>query len=89
MKGGTARRLCSAASQSLAHEECENRETLMKAGELIDLLMHYSDDDEIEVYEMISGCYVDTTADIAVVIGTCSPVFRIDVEAGKLRKPLR
>lgn len=35
----------------------------MKAGELIDLLMHYSDDDEIEieVYETISGHYVDTT----------------------------
>ena len=37
----------------------------MKAGELIDLLMHYSYDDEIEieVYETISGCYVDTTAE--------------------------
>lgn len=62
---------------------------VMKAGELIDLLMHYSDDDEIEVYETISGCYVDTTADIAAVKCTCSPVFRIDVEAGRLRKPLR
>lgn len=41
----------------------------MKAGELIDLLMHYSDDNEIkiEVYETISGHYVDTTADIAIV----------------------
>lgn len=27
----------------------------MKAGELIDLLMYYSDDDEIEVYETTSG----------------------------------
>ena len=62
---------------------------VMKAGELIDLLIHYSDDDEIEVYETISGCYVDTTADIAAVKCTCSLVFRIDVEAGRLRKPLR
>lgn len=61
----------------------------MKAGELIDLLMHYSDDDEIEVYETISGYYVDTTADIALVEDACGPVFRIDVEAEKLRKFLR
>lgn len=63
----------------------------MKAGELIDLLMHYSDDDEIEieVYETISGHYVDTTADIALVEDACGPVFRIDVEAEKLRKFLR
>ena len=46
----------------------------MKAGELIDLLMHYSD---------------DTTADIALVEDACGPVFRIDVEAEKLRKFLR
>jgi hypothetical protein len=41
----------------------------MKAGALIDLLMHYSQDDEveIEVYETISGLYIDTTADITVV----------------------
>lgn len=61
----------------------------MRAGELIDLLMHSSDDDEIEVYETISGCYVDTTADIAIVEDTCGLVFRIDVEAEKLRKFLR
>lgn len=63
----------------------------MKAGELIDLLMHYSDDDEIEieVYETISGCYVDTTADIAIVEDACGPVSQINVEAEKLRKLLR
>lgn len=61
----------------------------VKAGELIDLLMHYSDDDEIEVYETTSGCYVDTTADIAIVEDACGPVFRIDVEAEKLQKFLR
>lgn len=33
----------------------------MKADELMDLLMHYSDDDEIEVYETIYGYYVDAT----------------------------
>lgn len=41
-----------------------------ETGELIDLLMPFKDDDkiEIEVYETISGRYVDTTtADIAFV----------------------
>ena len=61
----------------------------MRAGELIDLLMHYSDDDEIEVCETISGCYVDTTADIAIVEDACGPVFRIDVEVEKFREFLR
>ena len=64
---------------------------VIKVGELIDLLMHYSDDDkiEIEVYETISGYYVDTTADITIVEYACGPVFRINVEAEKLRKFLR
>jgi hypothetical protein len=60
----------------------------MKAGALIDLLMHYSQDDEveIEVYETISGLYIDTTADITVVEkDTLVPTLKIDVEAEKLR----
>lgn len=63
----------------------------MKAGELIDLLMHYSDDGEIEieVYETISGYYVDTIADIAIAEDACGLVFRIDVEAEKLQKFLK
>lgn len=60
----------------------------MKAVELIDLLMLYPDDDEIEieVYETISGHYVDTSADMAIVEDACGPVLRIDVEAEKIRR---
>lgn len=38
----------------------------MKAGDLIDLLMSYQNDDEIEIeiYETTSGHYIDTTASI-------------------------
>lgn len=41
----------------------------MKAKELIDLLMTYLDEDEIEIeiYETVSGKYIDTTADITIV----------------------
>jgi hypothetical protein len=41
---------------------------------------------EIEIYETISGRYVDTTADIAVVEDGLGLVFKIDVEAEKFRK---
>ena len=36
----------------------------MKAGELIDLLMTFNNDDEIsiDIYETISGKYVDSTS---------------------------
>lgn len=61
----------------------------MKADELMDLLMHYSDDDEIEVYETIYGYYVDATAGIAIVEDAGGPVSRIDVESEKFRKFLR
>ena len=41
----------------------------MKAGDLIDLLMSYQNDDEIEIeiYETTSGHYIDTTASISIV----------------------
>ena len=60
----------------------------MKCGDLMDLLMAYSDDEEIEIeiYETISGRYIDTTADIAVVENGLGLVFKIDVEAEKFRK---
>lgn len=61
----------------------------MKAGDLIDLLMAYQNDDEIEieVYETISGHYVDTTASVSIVEGGAFvPTLRIDVEAGKFKE---
>lgn len=61
----------------------------MKVGDLIDLLMTYSNDDEIEieVYETISGKYVDSSCDIIISEdNTLVPTLRVDVEAGKFRK---
>lgn len=60
----------------------------MKCGDLMDLLTAYGDDEEIEIeiYETISGRYIDTTADIAVVENGLGLVFKIDVEAEKFRK---
>lgn len=63
----------------------------MKAGDLIDLLMFYDKDDEveIEIYETGSDKYVDTTADIQIAEGDAFvPTLRIDVEAGKFKKYL-
>lgn len=63
----------------------------MKAGDLIDLLMLYDNDDEveIEIYETGTGKYVDTTAAIQIVEeDTFVPTLRIDVEAGKFKKYL-
>ncbi len=60
----------------------------MKAGDLINLLMSYNEDDEveIEIYETISGRYIDTTAAISIVEdGTFVPTLRIDLEAEKFR----
>ncbi len=48
-----------------------------------------NDEIEIEVYETISGKYIDFTADITIVEDTCGPTFRIDIEAEKVRKFLR
>ena len=61
----------------------------MKAGDLIDLLKLYDNDDEIEIeiYETGTGKYVDTTAAIQIVEeDTFVPTLRIDVEAGKFKK---
>lgn len=60
----------------------------MKAGDLINLLMSYDEDDEveIEIYETVSGQYIDTTAAISVVEDSAfMPTFRIDVEADKFK----
>lgn len=60
----------------------------MKCGDLMDLLTAYGEDEEIEIeiYETISGRYIDTTADIAVAEDGLGLVFKIDVEAEKFRK---
>ena len=60
----------------------------MKCGDLMDLLTAYSEDEEIEIeiYETISGRYIDTTADIGIVEDSPGLVFKIDVEAEKFRK---
>lgn len=60
----------------------------MRAGDLINLLMSCdeSDEVEIEIYETVSGQYIDITAAISVVEeGTLVPTFRIDVEAEKFK----
>ncbi len=56
----------------------------MKAGDLIDLLMTYNDDEiKIKVYETISGKYVDTAAAVTIAEDVAVPTLRIEVEAGK------
>ncbi len=60
----------------------------MKTGELIDFLMLYDKDDEvqIEIYETLSDNYIDTTAAITIVEENVNvPTLRIDVEAGKFK----
>jgi hypothetical protein len=64
----------------------------MKVGDLIDLLMTYSNDDEIEieVYETISGKFVDSSCDITISEDdVLVPTLRVDVEAGKFRDFLK
>ena len=60
----------------------------MKAGELIDLLMTFNNDDEIsiDIYETISGKYVDSTSAVAFVEDDIAPTLKTDVEAGKFKK---
>lgn len=63
----------------------------MKTGDLIDLLKLYDNDGEIEIeiYETITGKYVDTTAAIQIVEEDAFvPTLRIDLEAGKFKKCL-
>ncbi len=47
----------------------------MKVGNLIDLLMTFNDDDEIsiDIYETISGKYVDSTSAVAFVEDDIAP----------------
>ena len=64
----------------------------MKVGNLIDLLMTYDNDDEIEieVYETISGKFVDSSCDIIISEeNTIVPTLKVDVEAEKFRKFLK
>lgn len=62
----------------------------MKVGDLIDLLMTYSNDDEIEVYETISRKYVDSSCDITISEeNTLVPTLKVDVEAGKFQNFLK
>ena len=60
----------------------------MKVGNLIDLLMTFNDDDEIsiDIYETISGKYVDSTSAVTFVEDDIAPTLKIDVEAGKFKK---
>ena len=63
----------------------------MKAGDLIDLLMLYDNDDEIEIeiYETGTGKYIDTTAAVTIVEeDVFVPTLKIYVEAGKFKKYL-
>ncbi len=57
----------------------------------MELLKAYGDEEEIEIeiYEAVSGKYIDTIADIAVVEDGLGLVFKIDVEAGKFRKYIK
>lgn len=63
----------------------------MKCGDLMELLKAYGDEEEIEIeiYETVSGKYIDTTADITVVEDGLGLVFKIDVEADKFRKYIK
>jgi hypothetical protein len=64
----------------------------MKVGDLIDLLMTYGNDDdiEIELYEAISGKFVDSSYAITVSEeNTVVPTLKVDVEAEKFRSFLK
>ena len=63
----------------------------MKAGDLIDLLMLYDNEDEveIEIYETGTGKYVHKTAAIQIVEEDAFvTTLRIDVGTGKFKKYL-
>jgi hypothetical protein len=64
----------------------------MKVGDLIDLLQTYSNDDEIEieVYETISGKFVDSSCAVTTLEENAFvPTLKVDVEAEKFRKFLK
>lgn len=54
----------------------------------MELLIAYGAEEEIEVeiYETISGKYIDTSADIAIAEDGIGLVFKVDVEAKKFKK---
>lgn len=64
----------------------------MKVGYLIDLLMTYDNDDEIEieVYETTSGKFVDSSCDITISDEhALVPTLKVGVEAEKFRNFLK
>lgn len=64
----------------------------MNVGKLIELLMTYSNDDEIEieVYETVSGEFVDSSCAITISEeNDFVPTLKVDVEAGKFKKFLK
>ena len=64
----------------------------MKVSDLIDLLVTYSNEDEIaiEVYETISGKFVDSSCDITISEENAFvPTLKVDVEAEKFRNFLK
>lgn len=64
----------------------------MKVGDLIEMLRAYPNDDELEIqiFETVSGEYVDSTAAIGIVEeDTLVPTLCIDIEAEKLGKFLK
>lgn len=64
----------------------------MTVGDLMDMLTSYSNDDEIEieVYETISGKYVDSSYAITVSEENASALtLKVDVEAEKFRNFLK
>lgn len=64
----------------------------MKVGDLIEMLRAYPNDDELEIqiFETVSGEYVDSTAAIGIVEeDILVPTLCIDIEAEKLRKFLK
>lgn len=64
----------------------------MKVGDLIDLLMTYSNDDEIEieVYETFSGKFIDSSCDITISQENAFVLtLKVDVEAEKFRNFLK
>lgn len=62
----------------------------MRVRDLIEFLNMFDKDDEIEIeiYETVTGEYVDTTAAVSIsdIRETLGPVFQIDIEAGKFKK---
>ena len=71
----------------LAHQ-CHCYKTGLGLTVTMELLTAYGAEGEIEVdiYETISGKYIDITADIAIAEDGIGLVFKVDVEAEKFKK---